>query len=544
VIPVRLIRLSLAVLLLAGCSDIATVRHTTPRLPAAGPESPTLLAAEQELQKARRFHKSEPTRALGGYLAVAQAASRDLERNGEDIRARQLYNFAVARCVEVIEAAPLDPWSHALTAPGPDGDYVVTTLRRPGPDRNPADYDLIPTDGLVVGGAYFEKRVTVEGIGAPVVAVGREKKSDYRKDLSAPRLYGTVTTIIRFDGRRARIEFLEPLANERISFAGHTSRLAADFTAPLAVAMTTEHPEKLALKRFFQPGKYADTARLVRLQPFDPNRIPVIFVHGLQDTPASWAPMINTLRDDPEIRRRYQFWVYSYPSGYPYPYSAAIFRQQLDAVARAFPTRQRIVLVGHSMGGMISRLMVTDVGEKIWRERFGKSPAETSIPAESRALLEQSLIFNHRPEVRRVIFVATPHRGSEMAANWIGRIATKLVRTPIFFATLPVRAITEASTDPAVADFKRIPNSIDTLSPKNPFVRSINKIPIAPGIPFHTIEGDRGKGNAPNSTDGVVPYWSSHLEGAESELIVPSNHRAQQNPQGIAEVRRILKSQK
>jgi hypothetical protein len=146
--------------------------------------------------------------------------------------------------------------------------------------------------------------------------------------------------------------------------------------------------------------------------------------------------------------------------------------------------------------------------------------------------------------VRRVIFVATPHRGSEMAANWIGRLATKLVRTPIFFATLPVRAIAEASTDPSVAQFNRIPNSIDTLSPKNPFVRSIDKIPITPGIPFHTIEGDRGKGNAPNSTDGVVPYWSSHLEGAESELIVPSNHRAQQNPQGIAEVRRILKSQK
>ena len=128
-----------------------------------------------------------------------------------------------------------------------------------------------------------------------------------------------------------------------------------------------------------------------------------------------------------------------------------------------------------------------------------------------------------------------------MASNWIGRIATKLVRTPIFFATLPVRAIAEASTDPAVNSLNRVPNSIDTLSPKNPFVRSIDKIPITPGIPFHTIEGDRGKGNAPNSSDGVVPYWSSHMEGAKSELIVPCNHSAQLNPQGIAEVRRILK---
>jgi len=128
-----------------------------------------------------------------------------------------------------------------------------------------------------------------------------------------------------------------------------------------------------------------------------------------------------------------------------------------------------------------------------------------------------------------------------MASNWIGQIARKLVKTPIFFATLPIRAIAEASTDPDLAKFNRIPNSIDTLSPKSPFVRSIDKFPIAAGIPFHTIEGDRGRGDAPNSSDGVVPYWSSHLNGAQSELVVPSNHSAHQNPQAIAEVRRILK---
>lgn len=251
--------------------------------------------------------------------------------------------------------------------------------------------------------------------------------------------------------------------------------------------------------------------------------------------------MINTLRDDPEIRRRYQFWVYSYPSGYPYPYSAALFRDELDAIARVFPSRQRVILIGHSMGGMISRLMVTDVGDKLWRERFGKSPAQTSLPAEPKKLLEKSLVFNHRPEVRRVVFISSPHRGSVLASNWIGQIARKLVKTPIFFATLPIHAIAQASADPELVKFDRIPNSIDTLSPNSPFVKSIDKFPITPGIPFHTIEGDRGRGDAPNSSDGVVPYWSSHLEGAQSELVVPSNHSAHQNPQAIAEVRRILK---
>jgi pimeloyl-ACP methyl ester carboxylesterase len=252
--------------------------------------------------------------------------------------------------------------------------------------------------------------------------------------------------------------------------------------------------------------------------------------------------MINALRDDPDIRRRYQFWVYSYPSGYPYPYSAALFRQELDAVARAFPDRKGIVLVGHSMGGAISRLMITDVGDKIWLNYCGKPPAQTNIPSDSKKLLEESLIFNHRPEVKRVIFMSTPHRGADMASNWIGRIGTSLVRMPFLLAAVPFQAVNAVVIpDPGAMQLKRMPNSIDTLAPNNRFVLEINRFPITPGIPYHSIIGDRGRGDTPNSSDGVVAYWSSHLKGAQSELIVPSNHSSPRNPQAIAEVRRILR---
>lgn len=87
----------------------------------------------------------------------------------------------------------------------------------------------------------------------------------------------------------------------------------------------------------------------------------------------------------------------------------------------------------------------------------------------------------------------------------------------------------------------RMPNSIDTLSPNDPFVKIMNALPLAKGVPYHSIIGDRGRGDTPNSSDGVVPYWSSHVGGAESEKIVPSGHGADQNPEGIAEVVRILK---
>jgi hypothetical protein len=84
-------------------------------------------------------------------------------------------------------------------------------------------------------------------------------------------------------------------------------------------------------------------------------------------------------------------------------------------------------------------------------------------------------------------------------------------------------------------------NSVDSLSPRSRFLNAMNTIPMSSSVPYNTIIGDRGRGDSPNSSDGVVPYWSSHVNGAESEHIVPSRHGAHQNPQAIAEVMRILK---
>jgi pimeloyl-ACP methyl ester carboxylesterase len=289
------------------------------------------------------------------------------------------------------------------------------------------------------------------------------------------------------------------------------------------------------------PEKFADTARLIQLQRFDPNRTPVIFVHGLQETPASWAPMINSLRDDPAIRKRYQFWFYSYPSGYPYPYAAALFRRELDGVKRAFPNHKRVILIGHSMGGMICRLMMTDAGTRIWRDYFSTPPAQTPLASETRKRVEEIFLFNHRPDVERVIFISTPHRGSKMASGWLGRFGAGLVHTPRLFDPIYAAVKPLLITDPAVRPLNRMPNSVDTLEPNDRFVRSVNKLPLAPGIPYHSIMGDRGRGDTPNSSDGIVPYWSSHLDHAQSELIVHSGHGAQYNPEAIREVERILK---
>jgi pimeloyl-ACP methyl ester carboxylesterase len=336
------------------------------------------------------------------------------------------------------------------------------------------------------------------------------------------------------------LSFEDPLAEETVRVDGQIFPLAADFTVPLAVMLASTNPRKFELTRLLNPAKYAETARISRLQPYDPNKIVVLVIHGLMDTPATWTPMLNRLRGYEEVRRNYQFWFYSYPSGYPYPYSAAILRHELDAIEKRFPLRKPIVVIGHSMGGCISRLLITDAGDKLWMELFKKPPKQVAMSPESRKLFSDALIFQHRPEIGRVIFISAPLRGSALASNWLGRIGSSLVRSPVTLLKAGGDALKITTFRSGELKLKRIPNSVDTLAPTNRFVIAINTIPITPGIPYHTIMGDRGKGDAPNSSDGVVPYWSSHMEGAKSELIVPSGHGAHQNPKAIQEVRRIL----
>jgi hypothetical protein len=123
-----------------------------------------------------------------------------------------------------------------------------------------------------------------------------------------------------------------------VSFGAHSFPLAADFSVPLAVMLAKENPKRLELARLLRPAKYAETAHIARLQPYDPNKTVVLVTHGLMDSPATWTPMLNTLRGDPDIRRHYQFWFYSYPSGYPNP---AILRRELDAVQKRFRCASR-----------------------------------------------------------------------------------------------------------------------------------------------------------------------------------------------------------
>jgi len=540
-----LVLLVAALATVGACAPLAEVREVNPALGAPHGTLPQLHRAEQAIANAENFKRSDPKRAVGIYLAGVESATSELRKNPKDHLAMRDYNFGLSRVFSVIRDAHLDPWTRPLHLPAPDGaEYVLS--QRPPANRlwRPQDFDLIPADELDVRGKFVVPRITRTGAGAALVAVRNEQAPEIRQRFVPPRIYFAITAVAHFSRRKCEVEFIDPLATETTNVSVRAMRTAADFTAPIALALSREHPEKMGGPALLDPDKFADKARLIQIQPYDPKKIPVLFIHGLQVTPVTWTPMLNALWADPLLRRNYQVWVFNYPTGFPIPYSAMLLRRQLEALDKAFPNHRPIVLVGHSMGGILSRLMISDShGDTFWRDFFGRPPAETKVSPESMALLKEALIFKPRRDVARVIFISTPHRGSVIAQGPIGRIASSLIHKPTEFLKLgpEIMQASVAQQEPGMLRLKRMPNSIDTLAPNDPFVKFMNTLPLNRSVPYHSIIGDRGRGDTPNSSDGVVPYWSSHLDGAESEKIVPSDHGANQNPEAIAEVTRILK---
>ncbi len=526
----------------SGCAQYSTVSEKRPAyryLP--------ITPVGASIVKALETPRNKPEAMLGRYLDAAAIAERELAANPTDAAARRDYNFAVGRVFEVIHDANLRPWSKPVAAMGADGPWQFSLPADKRPERNPDNYHILPADRYQFKGTYGAQRSVKDGLGAPLV-VATKPETDFTKTdrfAQGKHIYYGVTALMRFEGRRCHVTFADPLSTEMVKFAGHTFPLAADFSASIALALACENPQKLELARLLRPEKHMGSARLARFQPYDPAKIPILCVHGLKDSPATWAPLIQAMRNDPEIRRRYQVWFYGYPSGYPYHYSAALMREQLDAINARYPNHKKIVLIGHSMGGIISRTMLTDSGMTLWKSSFRVPSERAPLSPAARKTYTDALIFKHRPEISRVIFISAPHRGSTIATNWIGRISSSLVHGPTTLVNIAAETRKILTLDPTALQLNRMPCSIDTLAPNNRFVRAINTLPLAAGVPFHSIMGDRGKGGnkdktPPVSTDGIVPYWSSHLDGVQSELIVPSSHSAHQNPQAIEEVLRIL----
>lgn len=277
---------------------------------------------------------------------------------------------------------------------------------------------------------------------------------------------------------------------------------------------------------------------LFMLQPYDSRRIPLILVHGLISTPQMWREVIKSIEADPALRGKYQYWVFSYPTGNPPSYSALRLREELEKLGRQHPDAPGYVLVGHSMGGIISRMQAVTVTRGSWNV-IGKDKAETFFSiVEPGSVGDRATTFEANPKVDRLVFICTPHRGSRMAIGTLGQAFKRLIALPADL-TGPLRGDATAAIAIISGTPGRLPNSITGLSPKSPILKVVDSIPLQ--IPHHSIIGDRGKGDGPQSSDGVVDYTSAHLPTADSERIVPGPHGSHDHPETLDELRRILR---
>ena len=326
--------------------------------------------------------------------------------------------------------------------------------------------------------------------------------------------------------------------------------IAANYTATLAVLYShAGNVARSSVESFIRPDDARFATGVYLIHPYDPNKIPILFIHGLLGTPLSWQNLTNDLCSDPKVLEYYQPWFFLYPTGQPMLESAAQLREDLQATQHLFDpigsaiASHHVVVVAHSMGGLLAHTLVSDSGDALWNV-FATRPLNSlkNLPPDVKDSIQEYFFFRHQPSIDRVIFLSVPHRGSVLAGGLVGSIGNRIIEP----SKAPTRALKDlAAQYPGLLDpyYARVsasgegPTSLISITP-NPLINGLADLPIK--VPFHSIIGHIGPIAGPGSTDGLVTYSSSHLEGAESETLVSSGHYLMDHPETVAEIKRIL----
>jgi pimeloyl-ACP methyl ester carboxylesterase len=421
---------------------------------------------------------------------------------------------------------------------------------------------FMPTANLAIRG--LRNRYRRPGIGASLAA-SLEDEEGKPLTLGAsripPRIKVPTTAFLRLEeprrglmggSVRGRLELHVTGQGETITVNGSEQRLEVEPTVALAYLLEGSRAYDLEIAGFLRgvvrtylpQGEGQDG--LILLQPPSRDRIPLVLVHGTASSPARWAELLNELAADPVLRRRYQAWFFAYDTGNPIAYSGGRLRQALENLVREIdplgqaPALQQMVVIGHSQGGLLTKLTAIHSGTRFW-DNISTTPFdELTMEPETRDLFRRSLFLEPLPFVKQVIFVATPQRGSYVAGLRLGQIASWLVSVPGDLTKRTFNVVTQNQDKLLTQRLEKLPTSIDNMNPSSPFIKTLASIPVADGIKAHSIIAVKGDGPISGGTDGVVAYDSAHIEGVESELVVRSGHSVQSNPKAIEEIRRIL----
>lgn len=488
--------------------------------------------------------------AAGGYLSLLFAQEQGAEG--------------------VVERGPFSDRTQGLRDRYHDvlGEGWRVRVERRGEVWHPRYFDeLLLADGVQVVG--LRNHYQRAGFGVPLVGI-RDNRGGVRERYFPPTgIIFPVTAVLRFDidaappsdemglfddfvstedQHTAVISFHDPQHTPALSINKRRVPLAADFTAPYAMLLERSKLWRVAREGFSGAETAYDFQGLYMHAPYDPDKIPVLMIHGLRSSAHAWAEMTNDLNGDPELRRRYQFWHYVYPSALPYLYVSADLRAELEELRRLdpegkHPAQRSMIIVAHSMGGLVSRPLVTTSGQTIWDAVVNVPPEEVRGNPEDLERIRQMMIFEPHPTIRRVVFISTPHRGSALANGLLRRMGNRIIDLPEEYTGLFQRmaVANEETLRPEVRKMmlEGGPSSVTALSDRHRVLLALSTLRTDPNVHAHTIIGDRDMVEAEGG-DGVVTHESAHLPEATSELFVPARHNAASHPLTILEVKRIL----
>jgi hypothetical protein len=466
--------------------------------------------------------------------------------------ATNLYNLGIAQGLAGADEATvvIEPGSRAL----PFGKIEISV------DENMLLWSGYRMQRFISLGEYkvrgFLNRYRQAGIGAPLAAelapAGAGAEAEAARKRIPPRLKVPVTALLRIEdvttgiatgNVQARIEvYAADAATTVKGEAGRDVPLELEPTAALAYQLEGAPVWDTELGQFLSALKAPPAEGLLMMHPYRPGRVPVVLVHGTASSPARWADIVNELQNDPKLRGRIQFWLFTYNTSNPVLLSAADLRLGLQRIRKEIdpdgrdPALNQLVVIGHSQGGLLTRLMVTDSGTRFWDAVTDTPFEKIDVSPETRALIQRSMFFEHQPYVTRVVFVATPHRGSFRVSSFVLSMVRKLVTLPLTV----VGGIAELGAKNTGLPKEAAPTAVDNMMPGNRFVRTLSASPIAPGVTAHSIIPVTNAGPPEGQNDTVVKYESAHIDEVVSEKIVRSTHSTQSTPATILEIRRIL----
>jgi pimeloyl-ACP methyl ester carboxylesterase len=394
------------------------------------------------------------------------------------------------------------------------------------------------------------------GLGVPLIAVRKSDRAGGAEKFQPSEMGFPLTAFLRptsklresnpNDPRDCSLQLVDPV-RVRVVPESLPVALESDLTTPLAYMWSKTDLSKYRWTGLLRPDQGMDRAGLMLIRPYEPNKIPVVMVHGLASTPLAWIPMLNELLRDPKIQENYQFMLYLYPTGVPFPIAAAGLRETLLDAQKTFdptgtdPMFGRMVLVGHSMGGLLSHAMAVHSEDKLWRLNSDRRFEDVNGPPGVIEELRRYMIFEPLPFAQRVVFIASPHRGSDYSRRFIGRLGASLINDPDHIAKLLAQLVKDNPNAFNPRKFRRLPSSIETLETNHKMLLALLEMKPGAGVTFNSIIGSLRPEPTESTTDGIVPFTSSHFPGAETELVVRTpDHGVQASPEAIREVQRIL----